>query len=84
MPVKKGDKIKVELDAENRNPLLKDLYNYILEQCFAFAPLMAADYTAWWPWVKDYAGEQTINYHRGGIMAHIWLDQDMRREMVGR
>jgi len=78
------DKIKVELDAEKRNPMLKELYNYILEQCLAFAPLMAADYTAWWPWVKDYEGEQTINYHRGGIMAHIWLDQDMRREMVGR
>ena len=78
------DKIKVELDASKRMPLLKELFNYILEEAKCFTPVLGSTYGAWWPWFKDYAGEQTINYHRGGVMAHIWIDQDLREEMTGR
>ncbi len=77
-------KIAVEMDPAKRMPMLKDVYNYILEECVAFAPLVGATYNAWWPWFNDYHGEFTINYHRGGVMAHIWLDQDLREEMTGR
>ncbi len=78
------DKIKVELDASKRLPLLKEVYNYILEECKAFTPVLGSTYVAWWPWFGEYAGEETINYHQGGIMSHIWLDLDLREEMTGR
>lgn len=39
-------------------------------------------YTAWWRWVKGYAGELRAGAVRPGpIYARIWIDQDLKRKM---
>ncbi len=39
-------------------------------------------YTAWWPWVKNYAGELRAGAVRPGpIYARIWIDQELKREL---
>ncbi len=39
-------------------------------------------YTAWWPWVKNYAGELRAGSVRPGpIYARIWVDQEMKKKM---
>ena len=39
-------------------------------------------FTAWWPWVKNYAGELRAGAVRPGpIYARIWLDQDLKKKM---
>ncbi len=39
-------------------------------------------YTAWWPWVKNYAGELRAGSVRPGpIYARMWLDQEMKKKM---
>ncbi|MGO4327516.1 ABC transporter substrate-binding protein [Cupriavidus sp. 2TAF22] len=39
-------------------------------------------YTAWWPWVKNYNGELRAGAVRPGpIYARMWIDQDMKKKM---
>ncbi len=39
-------------------------------------------HTAWWPWVKNYAGELRVGAVRPGpIYARIWIDHEMKRAM---
>ena len=39
-------------------------------------------HSAWWPWVKNYAGELRVGAVRPGpIYARIWIDEAMKREM---
>jgi len=39
-------------------------------------------YTAWWPWVKNYEGELRAGAVRPGpIYARLWIDQDMKKKM---
>jgi len=39
-------------------------------------------YTAWWPWVKNYEGELRAGAVRPGpIYARLWVDQDMKKKM---
>lgn len=40
------------------------------------------NYTAWWPWVKGYAGEQRAGFQRPWpVYARIWIDQDLKKKM---
>jgi peptide/nickel transport system substrate-binding protein len=40
------------------------------------------NFTAWWPWVKGYAGELRAGSVRPGpIYARIWIDQDLKKKM---
>ncbi len=42
-------------------------------------------YTFWWPWMKNYHGEERVGYiHTNTFAQYIWLDQDMREEMTGQ
>jgi peptide/nickel transport system substrate-binding protein len=42
-------------------------------------------YTGWWPWLKEYSGEISIQGESlGPIFSHISLDQDLRAKMTGR
>ena len=39
-------------------------------------------YTAWWPWVKNYAGELRAGSVRPGpIYARMWVDQELKKKM---
>ena len=77
-------KILVETDFNKRNQLYKDVFLYLTEQCVTIPVPAGVSYVAWWPWVKGYSGEATINYHQGGILKYLWLDQELRKEMTGR
>ena len=39
-------------------------------------------YTAWWPWVRNYAGELRAGAVRPGpIYSRIWIDQELKEEL---
>lgn len=39
-------------------------------------------YTAWWPWVKNYAGELRAGAVRPGpIYARMWIDEELKKKM---
>ncbi|GAI82317.1 unnamed protein product, partial [marine sediment metagenome] len=79
------DKALAESDTEKRTAILKELYIHLATQCYDFASPAPSDFTAWQPWLKGYTGESVIsNIGWGQTLARIWLDQDLRKAMVGR
>jgi peptide/nickel transport system substrate-binding protein len=62
--------------------ITKKLAVYVLEQAPAIILPTLYSYTAWWPWVKNYFGEDYIGCFRDApIFARIWIDQDMKKKM---
>jgi peptide/nickel transport system substrate-binding protein len=61
---------------------IKKLAVYALDQAPAIILPTAYNFTAWWPWVKNYYGERRVGGQRSGpIHARIWIDQEMKKKM---
>ncbi|MBI4765361.1 MAG: ABC transporter substrate-binding protein [Deltaproteobacteria bacterium] len=61
---------------------LKKLIVFIIEQAPAIILPQRYVYTAWWPWVKNYYGEQRVGQQRSGpIWARVWIDQELKKKM---
>ena len=65
-----------------RQQMVKELTREMLDKApYIWLPV-AYNYTAWWPWVKNYDGELRAGSVRPGpIYARIWVDQDMKQKM---
>jgi peptide/nickel transport system substrate-binding protein len=62
--------------------VMKKLAVYCLDQAPAIILPTPHVYTAWWPWVKNYYGEQRVGAQRSDpIMTRIWIDQDLKKKM---
>ena len=65
--------------------LHKELMAYVLEQSWAIPYPNAYSRQLWWPWLKNYHGEQSIGYQNHNTYATwVWIDQDLKEEMVGK
>lgn len=71
-----------ERDEGKRQFLLREMTTEILEKApYIWLPTPYL-YAAWWPWVKNYAGELRAGAVRPApIYARIWIDQDMKKKM---
>lgn len=66
-----------QLDAE-----LKKLGLYLIDKAPGIMLSGEYNYTAWWPWVKNYYGEQRVGAHRAApFLARIWIDQELKEKM---
>jgi len=79
------DKIAAEFDTDKRNAMYKEVFEYVEQQAIYMPFPQGVTYTAWWPWVKEYAGEICLDVEGlGKPVSHIWLDLDLREELTGR
>jgi peptide/nickel transport system substrate-binding protein len=63
----------------------KAVHEYALAQAYLIQFPLPYVYTLWWPWVKNYHGETGAAYAAAiDFVKHIWIDQDLRKEMTGR
>jgi peptide/nickel transport system substrate-binding protein len=71
-----------EPDESKRQTMIKELTREIVDKApYIWLPT-PYNYTAWWPWVKNYNGELRAGAVRPGpIYARIWVDQDMKKKM---
>ncbi len=70
------------LTPEQGFALMKDLAVYAMDQAPAIWLPGTYVYAAWWPWVKNYAGEMRVGAWRPApIFARIWIDQKLKKEM---
>ncbi|MHC4047999.1 ABC transporter substrate-binding protein [Bradyrhizobium sp. 23AC] len=71
-----------ERDESKRQSEMRAITTEILDQApYIWLPTPYY-YTAWWPWVKGYAGELRAGAVRPGpIYARIWIDQDLKKKM---
>lgn len=61
---------------------LKALNVYVMGKAPAVWLPGGYQYVAWWPWVKNYYGEQRVGAIRPGpIWARIWIDQQLKKKM---
>ena len=74
--------VYLERDEGKRQAMLKEMTREILDQApYVWLPTPYI-FTAWWPWVKNYAGELRAGAVRPGpIYARIWVDQEMKKKM---
>ena len=62
--------------------LHKELMSYVLEQVWAIPYPKAPTYTMWWPWLKNYYGENSVGYWNVPKWAQwAWVDQDLKKSM---
>lgn len=63
--------------------MMRDLVrDYILGQAYAIPTPMAPFSVFWWPWLRGYSGETTIQlsiYYRWATW--VWIDQDLKKSM---
>ena len=72
---------------EEHPKILKELFPYILEECWDIVLPASQSYKFWQPWVKDYHGEGSVGAWQAGFANwknYIWIDQDLKKEMTGR
>ena len=69
-------------DEAERQRIVKQITREMLDEApYLWLPVPYI-YTAWWPWVKNYAGELRAGAVRPGpIYARLWIDQEMKSEM---
>ncbi len=74
------DKALATIDADERNAILKEIVVIALEEC-AYLPLaMGYGRLYWWPWIKNYWGEQNRAITQAPFET-MWLDQALKKEM---
>ncbi len=57
---------------------------YLLEQCYVLQHAAHYTYVFWQPWLKNYSGEGVVGYYSGGTWTpYVWIDQDLKEEMLG-
>jgi peptide/nickel transport system substrate-binding protein len=78
----KMDAVYKEPDEDKRKVMVRDMTREILDKApYLWLPT-PYNYTAWWPWVKNYGGELRAGSVRPGpIYARIWVDQEMKKQM---
>ena len=79
---RKMNVVFLERDEAKRQAMLKEMTREILDKApYIWLPT-AYNFTAWWPWVKNYGGELRVGAMRPGpIYARIWVDQELKKKM---
>ena len=69
-------------DEAERIRMTRELTIKLLDEAPSIWLPTVYNYTAWWPWVKNYGGELRAGAVRPGpIYARIWIDGEMKRAM---
>ena len=77
------NRIMLELDVAERALLLKEAGLIILNDVVEIPLNLVTRKIYWWPWVKNYYGELTINDDAtwAPVLKYVWLDQGLKKEM---
>jgi peptide/nickel transport system substrate-binding protein len=57
--------------------IYREMLPYVLEQAYYIPTPTPTNYTLWWPWLKNFYGENPIRF-----AAYSWIDQDLKQEMA--
>ncbi len=72
---------KTTPDIPTRDALLKELYVLLKSTVPDVLIPSGAEWTAWWPWVKNYGGETSLGFHKHQYWAWTWIDEDLKKDM---
>ena len=73
--------IMEERDEAKQLPRIKALTQYVLAQAPMLITPMPNSFAVWWPWVKNYEGEQAVGAQRNApIWARVWIDESLKKK----
>jgi peptide/nickel transport system substrate-binding protein len=77
------EQIGAEFTAEDRFDMIKEAALIIQKETPVVTTYMSLGGVAWWPWVKNYYGEVTVDDYVqfSAFMATAWIDQAVKKEM---
>jgi len=63
----------------------RELMPWLLEQAYCIPNPRPANYTLWWPWLKNFYGAYACGYYNySGTIKYAWMDRDLKYEMIGK
>ncbi|MBI4188823.1 MAG: ABC transporter substrate-binding protein [Chloroflexi bacterium] len=63
-------------------PMMKGFFQYVLEQAWVIPFPGPYVYHVWWPWLKNYHGEDYLGIsNRNYWTKYVWIDQDLKKSM---
>ena len=69
-------------NVEEAQAIYKELMKYVLDQAWAIPTVQAPLYRFWWPWLKNYHGEDTLGYWNPNKWTqYVWIDQELQKSM---
>ena len=66
---------------EEQQRLAKEAHMHLVEQHWSMWGGAAFEFNFIQPWVRGYNGEASAGADRGPILARLWIDQDLKKEM---
>ena len=76
------EEINNTLDPEKQNELIKEAAIMALDDASQIGLYLVPQAYYWWPWVKNYYGEISIEDGTlGGLVPYMWIDQNMKESM---
>ena len=70
-----------ERDEAKRIPRVKALTQHVLAQAPILITPMPNSFAVWWPWVKNYDGEQAVGAQRNApIWSRVWIDESLKKQ----
>ena len=62
--------------------LCRPLCIYLIEQAYCIPTPRVPTYSMWWPWLKNYSGENSLGYWGTNQWSQfVWIDQDLKESM---
>ncbi|OGP65199.1 MAG: hypothetical protein A2169_07930 [Deltaproteobacteria bacterium RBG_13_47_9] len=59
----------------------RELVKYLLPGAWVIPTPRYPTYTLWWPWMKNYSGENSIGWLAFTWPSRVWVDQDTKDDM---
>ncbi|MBA7711571.1 hypothetical protein ES703_120537 [subsurface metagenome] len=77
------DEMGLELDVAEQSLLIKEGSLILMHDVASIPASLYPQRIYWWPWLKNYYGERTIQDDCcfSAILPYIWIDQDLKAEM---
>jgi peptide/nickel transport system substrate-binding protein len=74
--------IAMEMDGVKQNAMIKEAAVIAAGDVANIGAYLIPQGMFWWPWVKNYHGEVSIEDGTfGALVPYIWIDQDLKKEM---
>ena len=61
--------------------VVRQMTIYVLEQALEVPGIDGAAYRLWWPWLKNYSGEDSVGYGNTYWTKFVWLDKEIKKSM---
>ncbi len=72
-------------DENKIDQIHREFMPYLLDQAYVIQLPAGYSYRFWWPWVRNYNGESSIgHYNVGNFAKYIWIDQEMKKAVIGK